>query len=107
MPAGLPCGVIRVSTLVVNCAGLSPMRPAVLALSMFALSAEANTSAGAPAFSWSTSAAEPSKENFTVTPGWAASNSVPRVAKVGLSDDAANTTRSVLPAAGGRGRRRR
>ena len=95
MPAGLPFGTISASTLVVKVTGLSRISPAELALRMFASSADANTSAGAPALSWSTNAAEPSKEVFTVTPGFAASNSSARVARVGFRDDAANTTSSV------------
>ena len=62
---------------------------------MVARSAEANTSAGAPAWSWSTSAAEPSKENVTVTPGWEASKDVPSSVKVPVRESAAKTTTSL------------
>jgi hypothetical protein len=58
---------------------------------MFAVAAEANTSAGAPLV---ISVARPElgpKLNFTVSPGWAASNCFPSWVKVPVSDAAANT----------------
>jgi hypothetical protein len=65
--------------------------PAVTTWSMFAVAAEANTSAGAPLV---ISVARPElgpKLNFTVSPGWAASNCFPSSVKVPVSDAAANT----------------
>ena len=47
--------------MVANMTGSPSISPASTALSMFFLSAEANTSAGAPPFIWSTSPEEPSK----------------------------------------------
>jgi hypothetical protein len=58
---------------------------------MFAVAAEANTSAGAPLV---ISVARPElgpKLDFTVSPGWAASNCFPSSVKVPVSDAAANT----------------
>ena len=65
--------------------------PALTTVSMFAVAAEANTSAGAPLV---ISVARPElgpKLNFTVSPGWAASNCFPSWVKVPISDAAANT----------------
>jgi len=58
---------------------------------MFAGAAEANTSAGAPLV---ISVARPElgpKLNFTVSPGWAASNCFPSSVKVPCSEAAAST----------------
>jgi hypothetical protein len=64
---------------------------------MFFGAAEANTSAGAPLV---ISVARPElgpKLNFTVSPGWAASNCFPSWGKVPISDDAAKTV--IVPVA--------
>jgi len=58
---------------------------------MFAGAAEANTSAGAPPVIWVAKVELPPKLNFTVSPGWAASNCFPSWVKVPISDAAANT----------------
>ena len=60
---------------------------------MFLVSAEANTSAGAPCWIWVTRSEEPAKLNVTVVPGWAASNCCPSSVKVDFSEAAANTVR--------------
>src|SRR5665811_1670228 len=101
IPAGFPFGTMIVRVLVANRLGVPDMRFAAVALSMFARSADAKTSAGAPCLNWSTRFDEPSNENFTVTPGWEASKVLPRLAYVSLRDDAANTTSSLLEAAVG------
>jgi hypothetical protein len=44
---------------------------------MFLVEAEANTSAGAPLLIWVARAELAPKLNFTVSPGWAASNCLP------------------------------
>src|SRR5216683_7684708 len=65
--------------------------PAETTCCMFAVAAEANTSAGAPLV---ISVARPElgpKLNFTVSPGWAASNCFASCVKVPVSDAAANT----------------
>ena len=67
---------------------------------MFAGAAEANTSAGAPLV---ISVAKPElgpKLNFTVSPGWAASNCFPSWVKVPISDAAANTVIAPVADAG-------
>ena len=66
---------------------------------MLAVSAEANTSAGAPSWIWATRSEEPPKLNSTVTPSCWASNSVPICSKVLVSDEAAYTVRVVPPPA--------
>ena len=58
---------------------------------MFFGLAEANTSAGAPWLMFSASAELAPKLNFTVVPGWAASNCLPRVVNDSVSEAAANT----------------
>jgi hypothetical protein len=58
---------------------------------MFAGAAEANTSAGAPLVIWVDKPELGPKLNFTVSPGWAASNCFPSWVKVPISDAAANT----------------
>jgi hypothetical protein len=58
---------------------------------MFAGAADANTSAGAPLVIWVARPELGPKLNFTVSPGWAASNCFPSWVKVPVSDAAANT----------------
>src|SRR6266571_5255561 len=58
---------------------------------MFLVEAEANTSAGAPLLIWVARLELAPKLNFTVSPGWAASNCFPSWVKVPISDAAANT----------------
>src|SRR5580704_4416720 len=71
--------------------------PALTTVSMFAGAAEANTSAGAPPVIWVASVELPPKLNFTVSPGWAASNCFPIWVKVPISEAAANTV--IVPVA--------
>ena len=63
----------------------------VPASSIFAVSAVASTSAGAPCRSCVTRSLLPAKLKVTVTPGWAAVKSSPSCAKASVSDDAAKT----------------
>src|SRR6185312_8459804 len=58
---------------------------------MFLVAAEANTSAGAPLLICSARAELAPKLNFTVSPGWAASNCLPSCVNVPFRDDAAST----------------
>src|SRR5580704_17899234 len=58
---------------------------------MFLVAAEANTSAGVPLLICSARAELAAKLNFTVSPGWAASNCLPSSVKVPFSEAAANT----------------
>jgi hypothetical protein len=58
---------------------------------MFAGAAEANTSAGAPLVIWVDKPELGPKLNFTVSPGWAASNCFPSWVNVPISDAAAKT----------------
>jgi hypothetical protein len=69
----------------------------VTTASIFFVDAEANTSVGAPLV---ISVARPElgpKLNFTVSPGWAASNCFPSWVKLPVSDAAANTV--IVPVA--------
>ena len=65
--------------------------PALTTVFMFAGAAEANTSAGAPLVISVARAELAPKLNFTVSPGWAASNCFPSWVKVPFSEDAART----------------
>src|SRR5215470_12054910 len=67
---------------------------------MFLVEAEANTSAGAPLLICSASAELAPKLNFTVSPGWAASNCWPSWVNVSFSEAAANTVIAPVCAAG-------
>src|SRR5262249_6171598 len=58
---------------------------------MFLVAAEANTSAGAPLLICSARAELAPKLNFTVSPGWAASNCLPICVNVSFSEAAAST----------------
>jgi hypothetical protein len=67
---------------------------------MFLVEAEANTSAGAPLLIWVAKVELAPKLNFTVSPGWAASNCFPSSVKVSVNDAAANTVIAPVCAAG-------
>src|ERR1700712_3250131 len=84
--AGLPGGTAIARTLVAKSDGEPSMTFASTALVMLASSAEAKTSAGAPAVSWETRSEEPANENVTWAAGWAASNSAPSSVKVLVSE---------------------
>ena len=70
MPEGFPGGVTIVRILLAKFTGVPETRFADVALVMLLVSAEANTSAGAPAVSWVTRSEEPAKLNVTVDPGF-------------------------------------
>src|SRR6478735_3227412 len=82
MPAGFPGGVTMVRILLAKFTGVPATRFAVLALFMLLVSAEAKTSAGAPAVSWVTRSDEPAKLKVTVDPGFSAWKIVPISVKV-------------------------
>src|SRR5580693_2825650 len=75
--------------------------PALTTESMFAGAAEANTSAGAPLVIWVARPELGPKLNFTVSPGWAASNCFPSWVKVPISEAAAKTVIVPVDAAEG------
>ena len=91
--AGLSGGTAICSVFEAKFTGAPSTRLSLVAFSMFLVSAEANTSAGAPDWIWVTRSDDPAKLNATWTPGWLASNCSPNVVKVVLSDAAANTVR--------------
>src|SRR5215813_7776022 len=88
--AGLLGGVATSMTFLAKFCGLDAS-PALTTVSMFAGDADANTSAGAPLVICSDRPEFGPKLNFTVSPGWAASNCFPSWVKVSVSDAAANT----------------
>src|SRR5215475_3466320 len=87
---GLSGGVATSMTFLAKFCGLAAS-PALTTWSMFAGAAEANTSAGAPLVICSARPELGPKLNFTVSPGWAASNCLPIWVKLSVSDAAANT----------------
>src|SRR6185295_16431356 len=95
MPLGLFFWTMSASRLRTKILG-SDALPASVTFFMFASSAEANTSAGAPLLAWVASVEEESKENFTWTPGLAASNDFPISVKASVSEAAASTVMSPL-----------
>ena len=93
---GLPGATAMVSVFDAKFTGSPASRPACAALSMFLVSAEANTSAGAPCVNCVTRSEDPAKENSTDAPGLSVLNCSPISVNVFLSDAAANTI-SVRP----------
>ena len=89
--AGLPGGTAISRVLDAKLTGAAAVSESPVALSMFVVSAEAKTSAGAPCWIWATRSEEPAKLKVTVVPGWAFSNSAPIAVKVFFSDAAAKT----------------
>ena len=72
--------------------------PALTTASMFVGDAEANTSAGAPLVIWVARPELGPKLNFTVSPGWVASNRFPSWVKVPISEAAAKTVMAPVEA---------
>src|SRR5690348_10304732 len=91
MPLGLPGATTISSLLRANTRGVPVVKPSPFNLSMFVVSAEANTSADAPCSICVTRVGVPAKLNFTVTPELAPWNEVPRALKAAVSDAAAKT----------------
>src|SRR5689334_10889336 len=91
MPLGFPGFVAISNWFLANIFGVADTRFAVVSLPMFFVSADANTSAGAPPWICVTNAADESKLNVTFAPGFAASKSFPTCANALLSDAAAET----------------
>src|SRR5262245_32317929 len=94
MSSGLSGATMIVNRLVANTTGSVPLSSASVSLSMFAVSAEANTSAGAPSVICCTSADEASKLNVAVASGLAAVNASPISVNDSVNDAAANTVMS-------------
>src|SRR3954470_20962006 len=95
-PAGLSGGTAISKVLDANFTGVPRTSSSATALSMFAVSADANTSAGAPCWICATRSEEPPKLKLTFTPVCEASNRFPSSVNVDVSDDAAKTV-SVVP----------
>src|SRR5271169_5644398 len=94
--AGLLGGTATSAVFLAKSVGLDAS-PALTTVSMFFGAAEANTSAGAPSVIWVAKVELAPKLNFTVSPGWAASNCIPSWVKVPISDAAAKTV--IVPVA--------
>src|SRR3981081_4407176 len=88
---GFPGAVMMVRVFDANVTGSPAGRPALAALSMLVVAAEANTSAGAPWVSWVTRSEEPAKVNSTDAPGLSVLNCSPMSVKDFFSDAAAKT----------------
>jgi hypothetical protein len=88
-----------VRILVAKSTGVPETRFAVVAFVILLVSADANTSPGAPAVSWVTRSEDPAKLNVTVDPGFSFWKIVPISVNVAFSDAPANTVR-VLGSAG-------
>ena len=78
MPLGLPGSTMISSWFWAKTSGEPAFWPASVSFFMFASSAEANTSAGAPWVIWVTSAEEAAKLNVILAPGLSASKAVCR-----------------------------
>src|SRR6478609_1332303 len=91
MPTGFPGGVTIVRMLPAKLTGVPDTRFAAVALVMLLVSADANTSAGAPAVSWVTRSEDPAKLKVTVDPGFSVWKIVPISVCVAFKEAAANT----------------
>ncbi|MCY1232958.1 hypothetical protein D9M72_454760 [compost metagenome] len=89
--AGLDGGTAICRTLVAKFVAAPSRSPASASLAMFVVSAEANTSAGAPWLICVARSEEPAKLSVTLVPGFFFSNSSASVVKVALSEAAAKT----------------
>src|SRR5215211_655713 len=94
MPAGLPAGTITVRRFLAKVWGASA-RPSLTAASIFASSAEANTSAGAPCSSCVRRVELPAKFSFTSVPGCSSSKLAFSSPKASVSEEAAKTVKAV------------
>src|SRR6478609_472840 len=99
MPFGLPLATMISSLFVAKTTGSPWLFPASVSLVMFASSAEANTSAGAPWLICVTRAEEASKLNVTFESGCSVVKAVPISLNDSVSEAAANTV--MLPDAAG------
>ena len=85
----VPCGSAAAMVEAAAKIDITPVSESPVALSMFLVSAEAKTSAGAPCWICATRSEEPAKLKVTVTPGCAFSNSAPISVNVFFSEAAA------------------
>ena len=98
-PCGLPGPTMIASRLVAKISGSFALLPASVSLVMLLLSAEANTSAGAPCPIWATNSDDAAKLNVTFAPGYSAVNASPTSVNAAVSEAAANTVTSPTPVA--------
>src|SRR5215469_734876 len=101
MCLGLPACTAISSLLCANTDGVPMLNPPLTTFCMFAWSAEAKTSAGAPCWICVTSIGLPAKLNLTSTPGYFAWTWSPIFVNAPVSDAAASTVR--LPETSGVG----
>src|SRR5215216_1408670 len=95
MPSGLPGAVMISSRFVANVTGSPAAPPPSVSLLMFASSADANTSAGAPSRSCLASSDDAAKLNVALAPGSASPNASPSSVNASVSDAAAKTVMSL------------
>ena len=88
MPAGLAVGTITVSRLPAKFSGGPAARPLVTSFAGFVVSADRNTSAGAPCSIWVSRVVDESVEIVIVRPGLAVRNAAWAAVSAALSDDA-------------------
>src|SRR5215207_9617099 len=96
MLAGLPAGTITVRRFLAKVWGAS-VRPSLTASFIFASSAEANTSAGAPCSSCVRRVELPAKFSCTSVPGWSSSKFAFSSPKASVSEEAAKTVKADSP----------
>src|SRR5829696_8951582 len=96
MLAGLPAGTITVRRFLAKVWGAS-VRPSLTASFIFASSAEANTSAGAPCSSCVRRVELPAKFSCTSVPGWSSSKFAFSSLKASVSEEAAKTVKADSP----------
>ncbi len=89
MPAGLAAGTMTVSRLPANFTTAPDARPVSTSFCGLAVSADRNTSTGAPCSIFVSSAEDESIEMVSVVPGFAASYAVLALARAALSEAAA------------------
>jgi hypothetical protein len=91
IPFGFPGATMIDSRFVAKFTGADPFKTGVVNLSMFAVSADANRSAGAPSIICFAKVDDASKLNVTFTPGFFFVNAAPTSLNAVVKDDAANT----------------
>src|SRR5215204_4895716 len=96
MPARLPAATITVRRFLAKVWGASA-RPSLTAASIFASSAEANTSAGAPCSSCVRRVELPAKFSFASVPGCSSSKLAFSSPKASVSEEAAKTVKADSP----------
>src|SRR5579875_1337694 len=90
---GLPAWTAISKRLCAKTRGVVALKPPLTTFSMFAWSAEAKTSAGAPCWIWVTRVGLPAKLNLTFSPGSCVCSWLPILVKASVREAAASTVR--------------